>query len=803
MHCQSNVSKFNILLLSTIAIFLTWQTLSNAQEQVILLRNGFRIGPGMVSDTNTISANANQQTSSNHSIGSLDDGLRKTYYYPSQANTLAIQNSTASQPIEITLPSSAEAFHTGNSITILGVAGLTPFNMHGRRTMTIITPSDREVLLQGITTLSPRFAKVELLHTEHSRYTLDQRLAISSIPTDKLHEILRHELNLDSPDDWLKMVSFYTQAERYLEARQTMIEALQRFPGDLADREPLVAQIEQLLANQNLEEIRLRQNSGQNEFAIQLLKQIPTEILPLETQLKLQQDVENLQTQLNTINELTQALLTYVSQLPVEDQTIIEPIQQEILTQLTFDTAPRLADFQILRRDDSLPLENKVAYAVGGWLLGPGAGIDNLAVAKSLILVRDLAREYLNEDNPASRQDLLNRLRQQEGAQPEFLDRLLENMRPPKSPPSPREGDPDGLSRCQVTYAKGEQLDYVVQVPPEYDPNRKYPCVLAIPGRGMAPDMEIDWWCGSTIELKDSRFRLGHATRHGYIVVAPVWMHSDQTSYQYTEAEQARILTCFRDALRTFSIDTDRVFVSGHYDGGTAAWDLACSHPDLWAGAVVISASAGKYITMYDENVQSTRSSRDEVPLGFYAVFGEYAKGEAGDVLSGYLSSPFYDCLAVEYNGRLREHFMEELPRIMDWMALSSHRRIRNPKEIKTTTMRAGDRFFYWLEAPAISPNLISNPFQPLNKANAGAFEADIPDPTTNILRISKIPSTQPSAWVWLYPENVQFATGTVEIQFKGKKNRFALQPDIGVMLEEARRRGDRQHVMWQMVVIP
>ena len=43
-----------------------------------------------------------------------------------------------------------------------------------------------------------------------------------------------------------------------------------------------------------------------------------------------------------------------------------------------------------------------------------------------------------------------------------------------------------------------------------------------------------------------------------------------------------------RDAMRRFSIDSDRVFLSGHSIGGDAAWDIGLAHPDLWAGVIPI-----------------------------------------------------------------------------------------------------------------------------------------------------------------------------------------------------------------------
>ena len=49
------------------------------------------------------------------------------------------------------------------------------------------------------------------------------------------------------------------------------------------------------------------------------------------------------------------------------------------------------------------------------------------------------------------------------------------------------------------------------------------------------------------------------------------------------------MLNSLRDACRRFSVDSDRVFISGHSMGGDAAWDLGTAHPDLWAGMIPIA----------------------------------------------------------------------------------------------------------------------------------------------------------------------------------------------------------------------
>ncbi len=794
---------------AALASLLIVQPVTAQEEYVIVLRNGMRLGPGVSWETDSISTNAFQQggqsgQTQNKGIGVMDDGLRLTYYNTSRRNLLDVQKSTAARLEQIELPSSEEVARSGDSPTLLGILGITRFNKYGRRTYSFMTSRGQVDVLQGITLLTPKYAKVEVLRAKTDKFVWDQRIAISSIPADQLREILYQALDLTKANEWLRLTKFYLEAERYSEARDTIAEALQRFPTELADRQGVLAQTEQLLANQKFEEIKLRRAAGQQQLAAQLLSVFPDAALPLETQVKLSEEIDAVKQQVLLISQITAALQKSVSLLPEPDQQVVAALLQELVDEVNFDSAVRLADYQRLRGDDSIPNENLVALALGGWMLGPGAGVQNFAVAKSLIRVRGLVREYLNEASEPRRQQILQELSGEEGAQPAFIAKLLATMKPPQDLPPHQEQDPPGFYRLSAL-SGGQPINYVVQLPPEYDPNRKYPCVLALHGKSEPASIEVEWWCGINIEMPQGEFRFGPATRYGYIVIAPEWMDPQQPEYQYTEAEHARILAAFRDAQRHLSVDTDRVFIAGHFDGATAAWDIAQAHPELWAGAIMISPGADKYILHYDANVRALNTSPDEIPLGTYIVFGQNDgtrfQNKLGTVGTRYLSDANYDSMVVEYRGRGRERFLSELPRIMEWMNLSSHRRVRTPRSIQAVTMRPGDRFFYWLEAPQVLPKASGNPFQ-FDPAGKATFEAALLDAAINGIRISSIPSLNRDAIIWLTPDMVDFSR-PVTVLLRNDRSPHSLTPDLGVMLEDARRRADRMHVYWQRIVVP
>src|SRR5690606_5976775 len=187
------------------------------------------------------------------------------------------------------------------------------------------------------------------------------------------------------------------------------------------------------------------------------------------------------------------------------------------------------------------------------------------------------------------------------------------------------------------------------------------------------------------------------AARHGFVVVAPAWTRQGQRQYESTPREHAEILAALRDAMRRVSIDADRVFLTGLGDGGTAAWDIALSHPDLWAGMINVGGEPSNYVRFYSTNGAY-------VPMRF--VFGEITGSpptlvRMGDILDRYMK-PSYHAMVVMYRGRGPEHFYEEIHHHFDWMRLPTLRRKAPPKSIDAVSMRRGDQFFWWLELTSL-----------------------------------------------------------------------------------------------------
>ena len=382
-----------------------------------------------------------------------------------------------------------------------------------------------------------------------------------------------------------------------------------------------------------------------------------------------------------------------------------------------------------------------------------------------------------------------------EGAVLPLVAQLIANMKPPLTSPEPSVGRP-GFYKLQIAgIDKEPDVTYYVQLPPEYDPYVRYPTILTLNGAATTPEQQIDWWAGAE---NAQGARLGQATRLGYIMIAVDWHKADQKEYEFSAREHAAVLGSLRDACRRFSIDTDRVFLSGHSMGGNAAWDLGLAHPDLWAGVIPIVAQAEKYCRNYWENASL-------VP--FYVLAGQYDGDKLvknAETLDRYMKKGF-DITYTEYIGRGHEDFYEDIQHLFDWM---SRRKPRNffPKEFTAVTMRTWDNYFWWFEGRQLpSKGMIEPSDWPENgAAPRGVRPVSI---TGRVLATNGVSISTGSAkvTVWLSPEIVDFSkpiqatlnNHPINAKLGSKIN---VTPDLRVLLEDVRTRADRQHPFWAKI---
>ena len=696
-----------------------------------------------------------------NNIVMVDDGLRRVFVpYRHVVDALPEAGFEQTERFRLKQPKAGR----GRQISSVGIrVRETPFDAFGRRTVELLYKGGTKPIIQAITEITPRYVAVNALE-----YYWEERLATSSIPHEELDSILRKRLDPKNSDHRLRLARFYIQAKKYRQAREELEAVREAFPKRAEAVESALTSIRQIQARQILDEIQLRRDAGQHKLVGELLQSFPTQGVAGDILQEVRSHVlayEDMEERKQKVNE---QIAAFLAQLPAEGRrSRLEAILSQITASLDFNTLPRLGSFLNLAQDTNLLADEKLALAVTGWLMGSDAAQADVTLAVSLWEARDLVAQFFEEKNPLERKNLVARMRNLEGIGVERMAHLIEHLAPPW-----HSDDFEPETAFSITVpALDEQYDltYWVQLPPEYTPLRNYPTLITLNGGGSTPEMQLDWWAAQ------------QAGRHGYIVLAPKYMRSNQRKYHYSEAEHQAVLGTLLDARRRFSIDSDRVFLSGYSWGGDAAWDIGLAHPGTFAGVIPISGVCDQYCILLQENAK-------QIPL--YVVGGEKDSDRPkrnGHILDRMMTRR-YNVTYVEYIGRGHENFYDEIHHLFDWMG--RQQRVEYPKHFECRATRPWENRFYWVEVEGIPPPPLDlkriRPY--LIRGRLGATNSVSVDAGRTLVTL------------WLGPEQVDFDRH-LSIRINGRDLRHDVDPSLETLLEDFRTRGDRQQLFWAKVV--
>lgn len=719
----------------------------------------------------------------------LDDNLRRTYVPRKQVADVFSNSELEVIPEKFILRQ--KILESGPAIQGMGLLlKEEPFDEFGRRTIQMATMQGPRDIIQCITEITPFWTKIEC-----TNFIWDMRIATTNIPVEQLLPILRKQAirlckgsELEAAQ---KIARFFIQAERYELAAYELNRVIQQADGEDAESvkkklAPTLAIVRQLSAKRALNELKFRQSKGQYTLVQEMLAQFPAKGVAGETLIQ----VDDMKKEFTAMDERIEKLIAGIQKCWKElqdEQTreTLKPVLVEILESVNYATLPRMEAFESMMDVDGVDVQQRTALAVTCWLMGSKNAVDRLVTAVSAVRVRELIQNYMEAESDLAREEAFRRFRQEEAGSVKIVSAILSHMKPPVRVRKDEWQGKDGFFRLQTPSTVDEQpIQYWVQLPLEYDPLRLYPAILCLHGETDDPLKEMEWWTGS---FNPKGFRYGQAGRNGYIVISVDWMNKDQREYEYSAREHAAVLNVLHHVTQRFSIDTDRVFLSGHFEGGDAAWDIGCAHPDLWAGLIPISAHADKYCNLYWSNARR---------LPIYFICGSLDNqilSRNSNVLSRY-SLHGYDLTVAEFLGRGHEPFSDELLRLFDWM----ERKKRNfyPEKFEVRTMRPWDDFFWWVDVETLPPNSIVLPAQfPVRGAIPAKISAEL-IPSVNTLKVN-VPTGKVTFWVG--PSMLDFEQ-PINFLVNGKKVRVPrdTKPDLRILLEDVRTRGDRQNPFWQ-----
>jgi hypothetical protein len=791
---------------------------SYGQNVAYNLKNGLTI-QGIQGEVGEISITLAYGQTDGKPILMMDNGLKRTFV---SKRELAQQGESTLSDTEISVYQNVNERKSDKGNGILLEAG--NFNEFGHRTIWVRIPlksGGTRVMpvVQGITKINPMWTEVQTLITadKENRFNnerWDMRLATSSIPAEVLRNLLHNSIDTDNQLERMNIVDFYVEAEQYRRAIEEHNQIIREFPDSRDDFEQDALELQQAYGRSVLREARFRESVGQIKLASDMAAAIDTskmsQVIQEDFRTFLQESLLEVDQELKqTHAELVaraQAFMASRQEKPDEVEAV-QTLINEVTSDLSRGNSNRLASYKRLIGDQTQSAEQLMALAISGWTMGSNKAIDNFAVAQSLFTVRDLVKEYLSPATPGRRVTILQLLEKYEAGEPENLAAIINNITPPQAPDlSQHTGEEPLEFEIAVKGTKAQNFEvqkfkYYVHLPPGYDPYRKYPCLLTLRD-GATPLAQLNRWAGSYNPKLG--VRTGRGMRHGYIVVSLDWKAPGQRNYQYSAREHKVILGCMRGMLKKFAIDSDRFFITGHRAGAEAAYDIAISHPEHWAGVIGISGRIAKYPIRYFSN--------QHLGLNVYSVVGTKDHGSISSSLkcwnSWLGSSRFNKCMVIEYMGRLAEPFYEEFPSILEWCDVSRRSWPTDQGcEIECKTLRPWDNYFWFMEFHGMpEANIVRPPNWPANENGPLGIKStlDIGAKLTSTKDKTMILAVSPrnigsGMTFWLSPDFIDFKK---KLLIKGRGGGFDdfVKASRETILEDVRIRGDRKRPYWAKV---
>jgi hypothetical protein len=592
----------------------------------------------------------------------------------------------------------------------------------------------------------------------------------------------------------LRKIDFYGQSG-FLDLAAKEIDRLDLDYPSARDRvESARRALVKLRSRDQLEVIKRRQRGGQYEGVRKALADFPEKDVP-ESILAEVREMRSHESRPTEAVKEADALLASLERL-VRDPAhrLLATAAADIRKELHPDTVNRLEAFvgqarqaerqRAAGKKTKKTPEELISLAVTGWLLGSSSSESRPEAALNLWKTRQMVLAYLQEEDAGARQELLANYQKTvtPRVEPDEIAQLISTL-PPVTPA--KETDTEPVMR--LAPAGRKPVQYHVQLPPEYSPNRPYPVLVALHEGGEKATNMLERWRSA-------------AADNGIIVVAPEWEQGNAGVYTYSEAEHQAVLAALRDVKRSYQVDSDRVFLFGLGEGGRLAIDIGFAHPGEFAGLMPMGAAPFYY---------AARCWRNAQYLPMYVVNGSKAGDSQGQLreLFNYWLIRGYPALWITYVGRGQEWFAGELPNMCDWMS----RQVRSlpMRQIGTSGVGGdlGNEFgtlrghgqFYWLSIDDTNPrNAIPSIRGWSNRIDPATITGRL-DPDTNKLVLTTGAVRKLTVWV------VRTSRGQYNIDLEkplevmvGLKvvvSNRKLTPNLGVLLEDLYLRADHKHL--------
>jgi predicted esterase len=776
---------------------------ASLQGDVVILKDGTTLHGKLVKEQTVITdpnSGVSIATGKINGFNLIDDGVRLTVYSTNYRQLGSVDNDydkfasyeTITKPL---LPGNRKPFPAG-----LIFQKETQFNEKWQRTLRFVSGNGKYYhdVVQQMVKLTPYYARLDAntlgWSASFSTQELGPEMALFLL---RSHPDLQQAKDKPDADKAARIVRFLIQATWLDHAEKELSSFNKLFPEEKEKAAQFRKDINEQRAELFLAVGERYKESGRISRSMELFKAIPADFLPAKSSQKLGQLKAASEALLSQEEKLKFSLQTVISKL--DEAPVLKDAIKAVLAEFYPEAAGRLEPFQTLSeqavrdakagKKELYTTEQLAAVALSGWLLGKTAAETNVEAAMRYWQARQLVLQYLKSKSVKLRDQLLQQYeKDSRKLSYDELAQLVANLPPFDPDPNPPTKLTETTSGPLPDLRDG--VTYWIQVPSGYHPHRPTPLLIVLPDGSEKP--------------ADLMKKFGDLPdRYGMIVAMPIWNGGFRDSYSYTEEEHRLLLKTVWHLKRKYPVDCDRIFLLGKDQAGNYAFDVAASHPDLFAGVLTMSIEPRWAIMReYWRNFQR---------LPVYIVMGDKA-GDAAKTIRQMLEQWLpkgYPVMMVSYKGRAPGWFSSELPDMFEWM--TRQKRDFPTNEVGRTfggssaseefrTMRPFDRAFYWAEINTIAQThaLEFNRNRVFSFTSASIY-ARINEGNTLMVRSAGVSDLT----VWLgkgmidFDRPVKINWNSAEIKFNQGK---PLKPGLLVLLEDLYERGDKIHPFFEKI---
>lgn len=279
-------------------------------------------------------------------------------------------------------------------------------------------------------------------------------------------------------------------------------------------------------------------------------------------------------------------------------------------------------------------------------------------------------------------------------------------------------------------------------LPADYVSSKQWPLIVSLHGYNPANPEYVDWW---SVEQRHHPIAENKAT----IYIEP----HGRGNAQYLGIGDRDVMRCLAEARRLFSVDADRVYLTGESMGGHGTWAIVTRHPDVFAAAAPVFGGWDFRLTTVNAPVTVPPPETEMEAYGFERA-SSFSNAENllhvpmlvihgdADAAVHVVNSRHAVQLLQRWGYDIRYHEMpgwahEDLGQqamIADW--LLSHRRVTAPATVRLRSTDLSGAAAYWvrvraLQNPSEVIRVVAEVLQPgrvrIDSTNVAALSLDLP----------------------------------------------------------------------------